>query len=209
MMRFAGKCGVEEARRAYTELQPWSQTKEARIAIRHAGQLLRAARAVPPYQIRGQDSFMVYHAIMVLWTYSMMIRGRARKTGTTTPVRGAAESGVANGAILPLGHREAPVFLDGAPSDNQASIDGFVLMNSGRPCLRMASTIHRLEADGTPSTEATASNGEAICDLRYPSQIMRAGVALLEAKHPDVEPENGPPLSRALCLLMEELGSLR
>jgi len=56
--RFAGNCGEEEARRAYTLLQPWSQTKEARIAVSHAGQLLRAVRAIPPYQIRGQDSFI-------------------------------------------------------------------------------------------------------------------------------------------------------
>jgi hypothetical protein len=70
--RFAGKCGEMAANSAYTYLSPWSQTKEARIAIYHAGQVVRAARHIPPYQIRGPDSFMLYHAIMVLWTYSMM-----------------------------------------------------------------------------------------------------------------------------------------
>ncbi|KAF3039906.1 hypothetical protein E8E12_005699 [Didymella heteroderae] len=116
--RFAGKCGETAANSAYTHLSPWSQTKEARIAIHHAGQVLRAARHIPPYQIRGPDSFMIYHAIMVLWTYSMMVRDRAKKTGTTTPLR-----------TQPSSPPSKIVYLDDATAENQGDIDAFILTN--------------------------------------------------------------------------------
>ncbi|KAJ4376924.1 hypothetical protein N0V86_006362 [Didymella sp. IMI 355093] len=187
--RFAGKCGETAANSAYIHLSPWSQTKEARIAVCHAGQVLRAARHIPPYQIRGPDSFMIYHAIMVLWTYSMMVRDRAKKTGTTTPMR-----------IQPSSPPSKIVYLDDAVSDNQRDIDAFILRNEGIPCLHIIS-MHR--------AVATESNRPELCNLKYPSQVMKTGVRLLDASHPEVDREIGPPLMRALCGLMEELGGLR
>jgi hypothetical protein len=190
--RFAGKCGETAANSAYTYLSPWSQTKEARIAICHAGQVVRAARHIPPYQIRGPDSFMLYHAIMVLWTYSMMVRDRAKKTGTTTPSRTQPN--------LPPGKM---VYLDDLASGNQSDIDAFIAMNSGMPCLRIIYT-HKpdiSESESIPRPE--------ICNLKYPSQVMRVGISLFDASHPDVDRGTGPPLIRALCGLMEELGGLR
>ncbi|KAI4688799.1 uncharacterized protein J4E84_004729 [Alternaria hordeiaustralica] len=190
--RFAGKCGESAANSAYTHLSPWSQTKEARVAIWHAGQVVRAARQIPPYQIRGPDSFMLYHAIMVLWTYSMMTRDLAKKTGTTTPMRTRPSS-------LP----GKLIYLDDAASDNQAGVNAFIATNSGIPCLRIIST-HQPVA-----SESGAIARPEICNLKYPSQVMKVGVMLLESTHPDVDRETGPPLVRALCGLMEELGGLR
>ncbi|CAN9452073.1 unnamed protein product [Alternaria alternata] len=190
--RFAGKCGESAANSAYTHLSPWSQTKEARIAICHAGQVVRAARHIPPYQIRGPDSFMLYHAIMVLWTYSMMMRDRAKKTGTTTPMR-----------AQPSSFLSKVIYLDDAASENQTSIHSFILMNSGIPCLRIIST-HQPVA-----SESGVADRPEICNLKYPSQVMKVGVRLLDTTHPDVDRETGPPLVRALCGLMEELGGLR
>lgn len=198
IIHFAGKCGEEAAHRAYIALQPWSQSKDARTAISkgfkivrddsctdphpgYAGQVLHAARAIPPYQNRGQDSFIIHHAIMILWTYSMLISDRARRTGTNTP--SAPHASAPNLA--------APVFLDDARSSNQSAVDAFILLNSGTPCLH----ISREPAE--------------VCQIRYPSQVIRAGVKLLEGTHPDVDREIGPPLLRALCGLMEELGGLR
>ena len=71
--RFAGKCGEEEAHRAYQFLQPWSQSKLARTAVLHAGQVLFAARAVPPYQLRGMDAFLIFHATVVC-TRALIVR---------------------------------------------------------------------------------------------------------------------------------------
>ncbi|KAJ4984578.1 C6 transcription factor [Stagonosporopsis vannaccii] len=189
--RFAGKCGESAANSAYVHLAPWSQRKEARIAICHAGQVLRAARHIPPYQARGPDSFMIYHAIMVLWTYSMMVRDRAKKTGTTTPLR--TQLGSPPSKI---------VYLDDATSNNQSDIDSFILMNNGMPCLRIIST--HLSVAPEPGSPTRPD----ICNLKYPSQVMKVGVKLLDAMHPDVDRETGPPLLRALCGLMEELGGL-
>lgn len=156
--------------------------------IGHAGQVLHAARAIPPYQNRGQDSFLIYHAIMVLWTYSMIINDRARKTGTNTPVAPLPPNSRTQGPI---------VFLDDPRSSNQSAVDAFVLMNSGTPCLRIIS--------GRSEKEKEKAE---ICQLKHPSQVLKTGVRLLEGTHPDVDREIGPPLLRALCGLMEELGGL-
>jgi hypothetical protein len=185
---FAGRVGETAAHSAYTRLSPWSQTKESRIAVYHAAQILRAISLIPAYQIRGPDGYMLYHAIMILWTYSMMIRDRARKTGTTTPTRTIQTTG-------------GTVFLDDAPSKNQTEIDAFIRMNSGKPYLHAIST---------PSTSGTSHSRERreTCDLRYPSQVMKAGVIILNSTHPDTDHEHKPPLISALCKLMEELGGL-
>lgn len=189
--RFAGKCGESAANSAYTHLSPWSQTKEARVAICHAGQVVRAARSIPPYQARGPDSFMLYHAIMVLWTYSMMVRDRAKKTGTTTPMH-----------IQPGSPPSRVFYLDDATSENQSDVDSFILTDSGMPCLRIISTHQSVVSESESPTLPDT------CNLRYPSQVMKVGVKLLDATHPDVDRETGPPLLRALCRLMEELGGL-
>ncbi|KAJ5730845.1 uncharacterized protein N7483_005353 [Penicillium malachiteum] len=78
IQRFIGKMGEVEARRAYPSLREWSRTKEARIAIWHAGQVLRAARSVPPYQFRGFDSLSIYQSSLVLWVYGLVECGEKR-----------------------------------------------------------------------------------------------------------------------------------
>jgi hypothetical protein len=78
IQRFVGKMGEREARRAYPSLREWSRTKEARIAIWHAGQVLRAARTVMAWQFRGFDSLSIYHASLVLWVYGLLQCGEKR-----------------------------------------------------------------------------------------------------------------------------------
>jgi hypothetical protein len=131
---------------------------------------------------------------MVLWTYSMMISDHARKTGFNTPVQ-------PNSAAT-LDQQEL-VFLDDPRSSNQAAVDAFVMMNTGTPCLRILSghVAVQVAEGGEPRSKT--------CDLKYPWQVMKAGVTLLDGTHPDVDRETGPPLLRALCGLMEELGGLR
>jgi hypothetical protein len=86
IQRFVGKLGELDARRAYPGLRDWSQTKEARIGIWHAGQALRAARAVAVYQLRGFDSMAVYHAALVLWVYGLLQCGEAKHNEVHTPM---------------------------------------------------------------------------------------------------------------------------
>lgn len=85
IQRFVGKMGSVEARCAYPSLRKWSRTKEARIAIWHAGQVLRAARAVVPYQLRGFDCLSIYHSALVLWVYGLLQCGE-RRQGVNTPI---------------------------------------------------------------------------------------------------------------------------
>ncbi|KAH7559035.1 hypothetical protein BM1_03972 [Bipolaris maydis] len=192
--RFAGRCGEEAAHRAYIILQPWCKSREARTAIAYAGQVLQAARAIPPYQNRGQDSFIIYHSIMVLWTYSMITSDSARKTGCNTPTQ-VEQAATSDGPTL--------VFLDDARCSNQSAVNAFIMMNAGIPCLRISFDNAGAQSD----VQGTAKSDT--CDLRYPWQVMKAGVALLDGTHPDVDRETGPPLIRALCGLMEELGGLQ
>ena len=131
---------------------------------------------------------------MVLWTYSMIISDHERKTGFNTPIR-------PNSVATP--DQPVLVFLDDARSDNQAAVDTFVMMNTGTPCLTIPS-----KTGPTQAGEGVAASTN-ICNLKYPWQVMEAGVALLDRTHPDVDRETGPPLLRALCGLMEELGGLR
>ncbi|KAH7385238.1 hypothetical protein DE146DRAFT_666574 [Phaeosphaeria sp. MPI-PUGE-AT-0046c] len=186
--RFAGRCGDEEAHRAYTFLQPWSVTKEARVAICHAGQVLRNARMIRPYQFRGPDSFMVYYAIMVLWTYSMLSRDRADKANTPEEAEDPGSAG-------------RMVFLDNPDFTTDTSRDTFVSANRGIPGLHIIAN-HPLLSNGDPYVSAR------FCDLRVPSQVMEVGTKLFGAAHPGVQSNNGPPLLRALSSLMCELGKL-
>ncbi|KAJ5621841.1 hypothetical protein N7528_005073 [Penicillium herquei] len=106
IQRFIGKMGEVEARRAYPSLREWSRTKEARIAIWHAGQVIRAARSVPPYQFRGFDSLSIYQSSLVLWVYGLIECGEKRleirtsiNTDDTTPavpLDGAEDQSVKN-----------------------------------------------------------------------------------------------------------------
>lgn len=124
----------------------------------------------------------------------MMISDHARKTGFNTSIQ-------PHSAATP--DQSEFVFLDDARSSNQAAVDAFVMMNTGAPCLRISSrtTQTQLVEGGTAQSN--------VCNLKYPWQVMEAGVTLLDGTHPDVDRETGPPLIRALCGLMEELGGLR
>jgi hypothetical protein len=191
VMRFAGRCGEGEAHRAYTQLQLWTATKDARIAICHAGQVLRNARRIPLYQFRGPDSFMVYHAIMLLWTYSMILRDRADKTTPRNTLSRAAYAESNTDDVL----------LDGWGPDQDAKRTAFISTKQGTPCLQIIATHYTGEGGGI-------SCPSRLCNLKYPSQVMEVGISLLHAAHPSIQRSNGPPLLRALRSLMEELGKL-
>lgn len=144
---------------------------------------------IRPYQFRGPDSFMIYYAIMVLWTYSMLLRDRAEK-GTTTDEDG---NPAAAGSM---------VFLDDPKTDGVGLKDAFVSANRGVPGLHIIAKHPLLSKDGDPYLSAR------VCDLRVPSQVMEVGTNLFGAAHPGVQSNNGPPLLRALSKLMRELGRL-
>jgi hypothetical protein len=67
--RFAGKFGEEETRKAGEEFAAWAKTKEARVAIWHAGQVFRAAKGLIQAQNRGFNAIALYYATLTLWAY--------------------------------------------------------------------------------------------------------------------------------------------
>jgi hypothetical protein len=71
--RFAGKFGEDETRKAGEEFAAWAKTKEARIAIWHAGQVFRAAKGLMQAQNRGFNAIMLYYAALTLWAYGHAI----------------------------------------------------------------------------------------------------------------------------------------
>lgn len=186
IMRFAGKCGEHEAHMAYQDLQAWFKGKHARTAVWHAGQVVRVARSVPPYHLRGGDALLTYHAVMVLWSYGMMLKDNARRTGLNTPVQGGRTLPTANGLLATAAK---PTILLDAPLCRESKI--FQEQDVGRPCLRL-------------DTSANAP----LCQLRKPADIMRLGSKLLESNCPGEPRQRMPQMLKSLCGLMDELGAL-
>ncbi|TVY89614.1 hypothetical protein LAWI1_G004637 [Lachnellula willkommii] len=81
LQRFAGKSGEDEARKASSELAVWAAMPEARVAVWHAGQVLRVARCLVQAQLRGFNAIAVYYAALALWVYGLMSPGSNHKTG--------------------------------------------------------------------------------------------------------------------------------
>ncbi|VUC29933.1 unnamed protein product [Clonostachys rosea] len=74
----AGRGSVEDARQALPILQGWVDTQEARQAIWHAGQVLRAAQIFRSGHLRGFFAIAVFQAALALWVYGLVSQGRVR-----------------------------------------------------------------------------------------------------------------------------------
>ena len=79
----AGKSGQEEARKAYYLLTEWAQGRDAREAVLHAGQLLRAAKGLPTGMLQHANAVACYHAGLVLWAFSVVSKGTHNRAGAT------------------------------------------------------------------------------------------------------------------------------
>ncbi|KAJ5681350.1 uncharacterized protein N7477_001290 [Penicillium maclennaniae] len=143
IQRFVGRMGELEARRAYPGLRDWSHTKEARVAIWHAGQVFKAARAVKAYQLRGLDYLAVYHAALVLWVYGLLQCGETRKVEVDTP--------------MSEGDTVSRVALD---SSEDQLVKAFLARGNGRPGL----TMYHHDGNGV--------DPKTFCELRIARSIM-------------------------------------
>ncbi|CAG9975137.1 unnamed protein product [Clonostachys byssicola] len=81
---FAGKGSIEDARQALPILHDWVDTQEARQAIWHAGQVLRAAEKFRSGHLRGFFAIAVYQAALALWVYSLVAQGKAKEDNPPT-----------------------------------------------------------------------------------------------------------------------------
>ncbi|KAL3445031.1 hypothetical protein BJX65DRAFT_165665 [Aspergillus insuetus] len=156
IQRFAGQFGESEARQEYPRLRDWSLTKEARVAIWHAGQVLRAGRRVPPFQLRGFDGLAIYHAILVLWVFGLLRCGERQREDL---------------ASLPSGHPEMLVTLDGPETELMKS---FISRDIGQPGLTFENT--------TPDGKKES----VFCPLHSPRLVMDVGRQVLDSNFPEV-----------------------
>ncbi|CAG8145906.1 unnamed protein product [Penicillium salamii] len=181
IQRFVGKLGELDARRAYPGLREWSRTKEARAGIWHAGQVLRAARAVAAHQLRGFDAMTIYHAALVLWVFGLLQCGESTRHEPHTP----------------LSEQELPpcITLDGLYGP---PVRAFLAHGHGRPGLTISQPRN---AGGGSST--------VFCELSKPRAIMAIARQVLEGNCPLPFPEDTlPPMIQNLCELIEDLGRL-
>lgn len=79
---FAGIEGPEEARRVLPSLLEWVRSSAARQTVWHAGQVIRAAKAMPKGWIRGFPVIAVYHASLAFWVYGLLAENPSIVNGT-------------------------------------------------------------------------------------------------------------------------------
>ncbi|CAK7234543.1 hypothetical protein SCUCBS95973_008971 [Sporothrix curviconia] len=136
---FAGKGDIDDARRILPSLQKWVATEDARKAVWHAGQALRAAAAFPAKQLDRFYAVAVYHAGLTLWAYSVIRQARAGSGDKGHPGTASCQQVCLDGvessalaAFFTLG-RLAPVVgscrqgMDPVPLSNPQAVMGVVL----------------------------------------------------------------------------------
>jgi hypothetical protein len=187
LQAFAGKEDEEESLRAYPAVQAWIQGSESRLAVWHAGQLLREARTFGPGGLREFWAVGVYHAAITLWAYGVLLKLPGPPMVDSLGVAYSSSSS-ASASATPESHLgghndEDVVYLDGV--DTQTAMR-FIDHNHGRPMI-------------------CGPTGEV--DVRLPGRVMRAVSELLRRSHAaTVEDTTLPPLVENLVQLMVALG---
>lgn len=83
---FAGKEDKKEARRVYDSALEWINSIDSRRAVWHAGQVIRAASAMPRGSLTGFFAIGVYYASLALWSYSVVAKAKdAKVAGSRLP----------------------------------------------------------------------------------------------------------------------------
>lgn len=83
---FAGRDGENEARRVYPILQQWTQTREARQSVWHAGQIYRIAGEHPIHTLNDTCVIFLYQASITLWVYGVVMSARRSRDITSLPL---------------------------------------------------------------------------------------------------------------------------
>ncbi|KAH7117184.1 hypothetical protein B0J13DRAFT_590229 [Dactylonectria estremocensis] len=60
------------AREAFCRLDEWRQTRRARTAVWHAGQLFRTIRMIMPKERTDFHVFVLFHAVLCLWAFAIV-----------------------------------------------------------------------------------------------------------------------------------------
>ncbi|KAF2654185.1 hypothetical protein K491DRAFT_779723 [Lophiostoma macrostomum CBS 122681] len=122
LQQACGVSGGDEAESVLEALQErWFPMREARCAVWHAGQVLRAARAVPPTSLRDFYAVAVYQASLCLRVYGLLCERDDHRQGPHQ-VRPSSSDSYMN-VRIPLDGEDLP------------ERNAFVELNRGIPCV--------------------------------------------------------------------------
>lgn len=125
IQQVAGKASVEEAQQSFNTLQAeWLGTREARCAVWHAGQVLRATMNIPPTTLRDFSAIALYQASLCLWAYGFI-------TGTNPNLNSSLTMSMFG---QPAAGQDFPVVLDGLDTPEKRM---FIEYGQGIPCVTM------------------------------------------------------------------------
>lgn len=174
---FAGREDLDDARRVLPSLQRWVDSSDSRQAIWHAGQVLRATRGFRPGQLRDFVTIAIYHASLVMWTYSII--SQAMDGASSRPKFPAAPTA------------QLPIQLDGPDA---IAIQQFIAVGKGIP------SVTRLGygEDAAGAGVVPLSDQEAVLDIVLDT---------LRGNFPcGLEEQAPPPLVENLIQLLRDLG---
>jgi hypothetical protein len=140
--RFAGKFGEEETRKAGEEFAAWAKTKEARIAIWHAGQVFRAAKGLMQAQNRGFNAIALYYATLTLWAYGhavSIMEDHLPSTGSQNVILNEQET---SSSTLFLASSQGFPFLS-VPSRDSSGVKSLIALAEPDKVLGVARDIFR------------------------------------------------------------------
>ena len=173
----AGREGEEEARRVFPTLTAWVESTDARQALVHAGQVIRASRDYQKLMLREAAAVAVYHASLVFWAYAVL----SRNNGV---------DGAQSAALTASGTKAAVyVRLDDEPGPE---VQRFVMFGKGVPCIGR-------------KTESQSKDGFRDVPIKDVGGIMNTITRLLHVQH-EGDDNSCPPLLANLSKLMQSLG---
>lgn len=176
---FAGKEGEEEARRAYPTLQRWVNSRDARKAIWHAGQILKAARLCQQKDLRDFGAICVYHAGLTFWAYAIVLAATRNKVPAHSQPQSSSMSLTPDASVQ--------VWLD---DDDCPAVQRFIGLDRGVPVVR-----------------AFPPQPVRQISLADPKALMEMCIALLQKETFVESPSGHLPVVSNLCQLMADLGN--
>ncbi|KAL4927331.1 putative C6 and C2H2 transcription factor RegA-like [Aspergillus undulatus] len=182
---FAGKEDKKEARRVYNSALEWINSVDSRKAIWHAGQVIRAAKAMPAGSLTSFLAVGVYYASLAFWSYSVVSKSRDSKAATITDISPDSTAASALISDSPLRDRYPIVFLDG---EDTAEVQKFISLGRGCPALQ-------------PQGFASGPGPAVVADPRRVMDVAR-GILRAAAPHEALQ-----PLVQGLSQLMNDLGN--
>ena len=173
----AGKHGEEECCRIFPILKLWAKTPEARQALFHAGQILRAAKKYEQFMLRDASAVAIYHASLIFWAYAIASRGDA---STATDITLSQSNGSRSLDFVRLDDLEG------------SDVRRFLVLGLGIPCIQgHVQTENELVLPDVPLSE--------------PAEVMTTTIRILHKQYDGRERAN-PPLVDNLSKLMVLLG---